>query len=242
MNNTSNKYPEGTPDVFITTISPKISGSIRHLINHIHDDKLKETCLQLIDNPKYALLAVAPAALKWHHNYEGGLLAHTVEVTELAIRHAQLLMTMRQVEGGSVNLDVVVAACLWHDLAKIWEYEKKEGTRSELPDKSLVIFEHVLDDAGESPEDTIRWWQATDYYKNIYHITGSMAEFHHIASLHCVDQELMWKVEHAMLGHHGPVKEWGSPVAPTSLEALIVHNADMVSSKFGAAKPSPIRP
>ncbi len=37
-------------------------------------------------------------------------------------------------------------------------------------------------------------------------------------------------VEHAILAHHGR-KEWGSPVEPSSKVAMLLHAADMVSSR-----------
>jgi 3'-5' exoribonuclease len=42
-------------------------------------------------------------------------------------------------------------------------------------------------------------------------------------------------VIHCILSHHGR-KDWGSPVEPATLEALVLHQADMLSAKFGATK------
>jgi 23S rRNA maturation-related 3'-5' exoribonuclease YhaM len=41
-------------------------------------------------------------------------------------------------------------------------------------------------------------------------------------------------VIHCIHAHHGPVKEWGSPEAPRTIEALILHQADMLSAGYGA--------
>jgi 3'-5' exoribonuclease len=41
------------------------------------------------------------------------------------------------------------------------------------------------------------------------------------------------KLVHIILAHHGKL-EWGSPVTPKTPEAVIVHQADMISSRVGA--------
>ena len=35
--------------------------------------------------------------------------------------------------------------------------------------------------------------------------------------------------------HHG-LREWGSPVEPQTLEALLLHQADLLSAQYGATK------
>jgi 3'-5' exoribonuclease len=42
----------------------------------------------------------------------------------------------------------------------------------------------------------------------------------------------MENIRHCIIAHHGR-REWGSPVAPRTMEAWLVHLADMVSSRIG---------
>lgn len=42
-------------------------------------------------------------------------------------------------------------------------------------------------------------------------------------------------VRHCILAHHGRV-DWGSPVAPATREALILHQADMLSAFYGETR------
>ncbi len=191
----------------------------------IQDEALRNTCKALWLDERFRDMDLTPAALSWHHNYEGGLIAHTGEVTRIAVNAAEKSII-------KVNLDVLVAAAVWHDVAKIQEYELCfASNREDLPAKHLEIS---VDDLG-----SIRYWKTGEFYKRIYHISGSAMEFHHYAMKHGVDELLARKVEHCILAHHGPVKDWGSPVEPQSLEALILHHADMVSSKFGPAMRKP---
>lgn len=68
-----------------------------------------------------------------------------------------------------------------------------------------------------------------DYGKNIGHVVGSALCFENNAFKFNVDQKDIKEIIHVILSHHGK-KEWGSPVEPQTAEAIIVHNADMISS------------
>ena len=50
-----------------------------------------------------------------------------------------------------------------------------------------------------------------------------------------VNPDLMEEVSHVILAHHGRL-EWGSPIEPQTPEALIVHQADMLSAYFTNTK------
>lgn len=194
--------------------------NLTYLISLIHNLELHNACEALLSYPEFP---EAPAALHFHHAYQGGLLAHTLEVTELALR-----MTPAHPQ---VNTDVLIAAALWHDLAKIYEYKLSrfyEG--QDRPKRTL------LQDKGDGWEDL---WFITDYGNKIHHINGSNAEFAVAAANHGVSREIRDAVSHCILSHHGPVKEWGSPVAPHTLEATLLHQADMQSAQFGATKVKP---
>lgn len=63
------------------------------------------------------------------------------------------------------------------------------------------------------------------------HIVGSAECFRKFAEQNGVDPDKINAVEHCILSHHGR-KEWGSPVEPQTVEASIVHEADMMSSRI----------
>lgn len=191
-----------------------------NLLNHISQIKnleLHNACEVLLSYPEFL---EAPAALHFHHSYRGGLLAHTLEVTELALRMAEA--------HPQVNTDVLIAAALWHDLAKIYEYKLARFHDGRARPKRFLIQEQ-----GDDYEDL---WFITDYGNLIHHINGSNAEFVVAAANHGVSREIRDAVSHCILSHHGPMKEWGSPIAPQTLEAILLHQADMQSAQFGATK------
>ena len=57
----------------------------------------------------------APASKKYHHNYKGGLLIHTLECVELLLK----CLDVMKYEG---NRDILLAACILHDFGKCYEY------------------------------------------------------------------------------------------------------------------------
>ena len=171
---------------------------LQNHINSINSVGLRIACDTILDTPEFL---TCPASLSFHHAYEGGLLAHTVEVCDIALYNAA---PFRE---GQVNYDVLITAALWHDYAKIKEYELMMEDR----------------------------YSITNYAKRIHHIQGSAVEFTVAAREQGVNESVVEQVQHCILAHHGR-KEWGSPVEPQTLEALILHQADMLSAHYGKTK------
>jgi 3'-5' exoribonuclease len=51
-----------------------------------------------------------------------------------------------------------------------------------------------------------------------------------IAKDYILSEELKTSVGHCILAHHGR-QEWGSPIEPQTVEAMIIHYADMLSAQ-----------
>ena len=83
-------------------------------INKIKDEKLKNFVLEIYTANKDKIL-VMPAAKLMHHNYIGGLMVHTLECLKYAEINTDAFFQR-------VNRDEVYAACLLHDIGKIFEY------------------------------------------------------------------------------------------------------------------------
>ena len=177
-----------------------------------------------------------PASTGKHHGYVGGLAKHTIEVLEYALHNAELF-------GEDVDKDQLIAACLWHDFAKLWDYKlvtylKKEYDK--LPEHYVLHSKSSVTGIYEIKPDPEDQWRKvfiadTDYKSQIHHITGSVAEFTAAALKHNVGRATIQDVQHCIISHHGR-KEWGSIKEPQTLEAMILHHADNMSAKFGAAK------
>ena len=73
----------------------------------------------LLDEPLMAKFTRAPAAVKHHHAYHGGLLEHTVNLMEVVLRVAPCYP--------QIDRDLLVMGALLHDMAKIDElsYERE---------------------------------------------------------------------------------------------------------------------
>lgn len=83
-------------------------------VNRIKDSKLREFVTEIYTNNKDKIL-VSPAAKMMHHNYIGGLMVHTLECLKYAEINLGIFFQ-------KLNNDEVFAACLLHDIGKIFEY------------------------------------------------------------------------------------------------------------------------
>ena len=83
-------------------------------INKISDEKLRNFVINIYTENKDKLL-VAPGAKLMHHNYIGGLMVHTLECLQYADVNLEAFFQ-------KINKDEVYAACLLHELGKIFEY------------------------------------------------------------------------------------------------------------------------
>ncbi len=84
-------------------------------VNKISDEKLKTFLLDYLKEHE-AKIKVTPAAKLMHHNYLGGLLVHTLECLKLAEANLELFSV-------KFDSDKVFAACILHDIGKIFEYK-----------------------------------------------------------------------------------------------------------------------
>lgn len=134
----------------------------------------------------------APAARGNHHAYSSGLLQHTVETTDVAISIAQYY--------GDVDTDLLVTACLLHDIGKLRSYE--------MTDKQI---------------------ERTDWDELIGHTCISALFISKFVSDLKINPDKIKMLYHLVLAHHGR-KEWGSPVEMKMKEAVILNHADGLSS------------
>lgn len=106
-----------------------------------------------------------------------------------------------------VDIRVLVAATIFHDFAKTRDYERIPGT---------PLFR-------EAP-----------YRRSIRHVSGSHAHWYHVTQ-GALPLDFVDAVSHCILAHHGR-QEWGSPIEPQTVEASVLHYADMLSAQYGRGK------
>ncbi len=83
-------------------------------VNKIKDEKLRAFVSKIYVENKEQLL-IAPGAKLMHHNYIGGLIVHILECLKYADVNMDAFFQR-------VNKDEVYAACLLHDIGKVFEY------------------------------------------------------------------------------------------------------------------------
>ena len=84
-------------------------------INKISDEKLNSFLMRFFMEHKEKI-KIAPAAKVMQHNYIGGLMVHTLE----CLQYAEVNMEMSEYK---FNTDNILAACILHDIGKIFEYK-----------------------------------------------------------------------------------------------------------------------
>lgn len=85
-------------------------------VEEFKDEKLKTFILNFLTEHKEKIL-VTPAAKLMHHNFVGGLLVHTCECLDIAKKNIDTMNNL------TISKDEVMAACILHDIGKIFEYE-----------------------------------------------------------------------------------------------------------------------
>jgi 3'-5' exoribonuclease len=84
------------------------------ILDSLQDPTTKQICLAIVNDPEWGEgLRLAPAGVKTHHAYPGGLLEHIVSLMELAVMVAN--------HYPDIDRDLLVAGALVHDLGKLIE-------------------------------------------------------------------------------------------------------------------------
>lgn len=148
--------------------------------------------------------AETPAAVLKHHAYPGGLALHTLQVLRLVINMANACPSEHR-----PDRLVLIYATIFHDAGKMIDYERC--------------------DKRKNPKAEHGFW-FTKNHNLIGHLIGSHKIMRDMR-MPPWGEKRQNLAEHCVLAHHGRL-EWGSPVAPATVEAWILHLADMLSSRF----------
>jgi len=139
-----------------------------------------------------------------HHYGQGGLINHTSEVIKLCFS------SIKTLDGHDYKIDPkeLFLAALFHDCGKLFDYK---------PTNHFPYYSH---------------WEGTDHKRYIHHISRSGLMWSEAAKRSdVINDKYHDKVLHAILSHHG-TREWGSPVAPKSRVAWLVHHCDCISARM----------
>lgn len=164
-------------------------------------------------------LLVWPGSTTAHHSYTGGLLQHIEEVLQLAL---SMSSAAPYLGFPSIHRASLIAAVVFHDFGKLWDY-------------APVLHQNIEDISDMTQPEWVRreilGWRSTSHSHLTHHVSRSNMEWVRIAARCEIDEETIEAVSHAILSHHGR-REWGSPVAPATPLAWILHLADMASARW----------
>ncbi len=104
--------------------------------------------------------------------------------------------------------------------------------------KDILIAAAILHDTMKV-RDYSSTGESTMYRDLVRHVAGSYAYWEQLALQNSVDEYLTIRVSHCILAHHGR-QEWGSPIEPQTIEADILHYADMLSQRYGRGRELPV--
>ena len=100
-----------------------------------------------------------------------------------------------------VNKDLLIAGVLLHDLGKVMEYDTEAG------------------------------FEFTDDGRLVGHIVRAIVVVENAAAeLGDIGENDLRQLVHLIASHHG-TQEWGSPIVPKTLEAILLHQIDMIDSR-----------
>lgn len=170
--------------------------------DHITDLPLRRLVVGILDRHAEQLRDMAAAA-HHHHAYRGGFLEHILSVTRTALYLAEKYRDQYPDLEPPLSKSLVVAGAILHDIGKTLELQQRPGG-ADYTAAGRLIGHIVLG------RDLVRAAAADD------------PEF---------DPEILLRLEHIVLAHQA-VPEWGSPVAPSTPEALLVYYADDIDAKF----------
>ena len=168
---------------------------LRGIVSGLTNEHIRSLLNAFLDDPDIAArYKIAPAAKTIHHAFRSGLLEHVLSVCGLARLTAAHYRT--------VDLNLLVAGVVLHDIGKIYELNYERGftysTEGQLLGHIAIAIRMLAEKLHGLPNFPV---------------------------------ELRNLVEHMVLSHHG-LLEYGSPKVPIFPEALLLHHLDDLDSKM----------
>lgn len=164
-------------------------------VNAIQSEPIRQFVSNILEK-NWKRFSIWPAATNVHHNYMSGLLQHSVNVVKNAYNIA--------FNYTDIDLDIVLASAILHDIGKIYEYDEDGSISGEGK-----LFDHI--NIGTRM-----------LFEEYYHGKDSVYNF---------SERDIYSIAHVILSHHGKL-EWGSPRTPATQEAMIVHYADYIDTNM----------
>jgi putative nucleotidyltransferase with HDIG domain len=117
----------------------KLNPQLETIVNKIKNESLRDKVAELLENPVMKIngklytgmpLETSPAGISRHHSYPGGFVEHVVATSEIALT---LCNIVKKIYHGKVDVDLMLAGVLLHDIFKTLTYEEENGTYRATP-------------------------------------------------------------------------------------------------------------
>lgn len=178
-------------------------------IERIGDAGLRQWLAAFVTD-REKVIRMAPAAIAMHHAYAGGLMEH---INGLCRAAEQIGLVY------DVDLDVLIAGCVLHDIGKIFELESFPSL-DYTPIGNLVG--HVCIGIAEVSKSMLAW--------NVKAKVSEQELTPMSRILYEVPQYFRYHIMHLIASHHG-LAEHGAARPPATLEAMLFHHLDMIDSR-----------
>jgi len=172
-------------------------------IENLENSFLKELLLNIFKGEFLELFLDAPAALKYHHAYIGGLAEHTLNVVRI-VKAVSLCYN-------SVERDLLIAGALLHDIGKVDSY--KFEIKSNMTDEGKLLDHIYLGMKRIDKEIEEFNKRRIELFKNLF------------------PEDLRLKLLHLIASHHG-TKSQGALTEPLTKEAYILYLADLLDAEI----------
>lgn len=181
---------------------------VEEIVEGFTEPLTKHVAKTLLENYRDAI-KVAPAATGVHNAWVGGLLEH---VWSMCIMAEPIIEQYKTSYGSLLSEEKVYFGIIFHDIGKIEEYDIYNPAFPKTA--SGLLVNHLVLGPAMVFEECNKYFLSKD------------------CSLGWIDlarerDHLM----HILAAHHG-TQEWGSPVQPVSLEAILVHQIDLLDSRM----------
>lgn len=172
-----------------------LKSRVNILLEEITDKEIHDLVVEIFKKYEDQIYSY-PAAKRNHHNYLRGLITHSVSMAEIALFVGQ--------KYNGINLNILIAGALLHDLGKIIELSGPAITT----------------------------------YTTEGQLLGHISIGFHMLKEECdrlkIDPEKAIQLQHIILSHHGKF-EYGSPVLPSTKEAILLAMIDDMDAKMELA-------
>jgi len=171
----------------------EMTAELEGLIGSVEQAQLQALLEQVFTAETKEAFAQAPGSIRAHHAYLGGLLEHTLQVARLLEELCRIYPAL--------DRDLLVTACLLHDIGKLQEYR----------------YDTVLD--------------YTAHGRLLGHVViGTALVQRALEEVPDFPTDLAARLLHMLISHHGE-REFGAPVLPATAEAAALHYAEYLETK-----------